>query len=62
MHDNEFLSPTGEIKLTDKELFESPELQKMAEEVRWENIQAPGSDTAGPGIGSSNLTEQMFLD
>ncbi len=33
-----------------------------AEEERWENIQAPGSDTAGPGIGSSNLTEQMFLD
>lgn len=33
MQDNEFLNPRGEIKLTDKELIESPDLQEIAEEV-----------------------------
>lgn len=33
MQDNEFLDPKGEIKLTDKELIESPDLEKIAKEV-----------------------------
>jgi len=30
MQDNEFLDPKGDIRLTDKELIESPELQELA--------------------------------
>jgi len=33
MQDNEFLDPKGDIRLTDKELIESPELQELAAEV-----------------------------
>lgn len=33
MQDNDFLDPKGDIRLTDKELIESPELQELAAEV-----------------------------
>jgi hypothetical protein len=33
MQDNEFLDPKGDIRLTDKELIESPELQELAAKV-----------------------------
>ena len=33
MQDNEFLDPKGDIRLTDKQLIESPELQELAAEV-----------------------------
>ena len=33
MNDNDFLSPEGEIKLSDKQLMESPEIEKIAKDV-----------------------------
>lgn len=33
MTENDFLSPEGEIKLSDKQLMESPEIEKIAKDV-----------------------------
>lgn len=33
MPDNDFLKPEGEIKLTDKQLMEAPEIEEIAKEV-----------------------------
>lgn len=58
MQDNEFLSPTGEIKLTDKELFESPELQKMAEDVIKEQNIELGPAQVGYLLVYPNISKQ----
>src|SRR6056297_4052851 len=58
MPENDYLKPEGEIKLTDKQLMESPEMEKIAAEVIKDNKIEMGPAEVGYLLVYPNISKQ----